>query len=107
MKRKWFGDMVLLEADIFSLLSAISKAQGDDLTAEVYQDKANQSAAVPSPESSEPEIQFARLDMLRDMLGLPDEPEVELQVITKLVSLLFEVLGGASRMIWANFLHTK
>jgi tetratricopeptide (TPR) repeat protein len=99
MKRKRFGEMAWLEADIFSLLSAISKAQGDDLTAEVYQDKANQSAAVPSPEPSEPEIQFVRLDMLRDMRGLPDEPEVELQVVTKLVSLLFEVLGGANRRI--------
>jgi hypothetical protein len=85
MKRRRFREMAWLETDIFSLLSMISKAQGDGLTAEVYQDKANQSAVVDS-QVLEPEIQLARLGMFRGMRGGPD---AELQVITELVSLPF------------------
>jgi tetratricopeptide (TPR) repeat protein len=85
MKRKRFREMAWLETDIFPFLSMISKAQGDGLTAEVYRDKANQSAAVDS-QVLEPEIQLARLGMFRGMRGGPD---AELQVITELVSLPF------------------
>ena len=44
-----------LEYDIFSLLSVITKTQGDDLTIEVDQDKANQSA-VDNPHASDLEF---------------------------------------------------
>jgi tetratricopeptide (TPR) repeat protein len=96
MKRKHLGEMAWLEAIIFSLLSAISTAQGDEITAEVYYDKAKHSVTRDSPLEKEPEIQLARLDILR---GMQVSTDVQVEIISELISLLFEALGGANYMV--------
>jgi tetratricopeptide (TPR) repeat protein len=69
MRRKLLGETVWLETNCFALLSAIATAQGDNLTAEVYQDKARASitpdTALEQEQEQESEIRSARLDRIR------------------------------------------
>jgi tetratricopeptide (TPR) repeat protein len=64
MKRKLLGPTNWLETNCFSLLSVISAAQGDSITAEVYQDKAKASDSPDSSLEQNPEIRATRIDAL-------------------------------------------
>lgn len=86
MRRKLLGETVWLETNCFTLLSAIAAAQGDNLTAEVYRDKARASTTADSPlkleQEQESEIRSARLDsIIRTWDGIaPTQPRPEVPI---------------------------
>jgi tetratricopeptide (TPR) repeat protein len=91
MRRKLLGETVWLETNCFALLSAIAAAQGDNLMAEVYEDKAGASTAPDTPLEQEPEIRSARLDsIIRIWHGItPTQPCPALPIFNELISPLF------------------
>ncbi|PMD53178.1 uncharacterized protein K444DRAFT_186212 [Hyaloscypha bicolor E] len=59
MKRKLLDTTSWLEANCFSLLANVSAAQGDNLAAEVYRDKAEASGTQNASLDEDPEIKAA------------------------------------------------
>jgi hypothetical protein len=97
MRRKLLGETVWLEKNCFALLSAIAAAQGDNLTAEVYQDKARASITPDTPleQEQESEIRSARLDSIRTWDGIaPTQPPPNLKIFIESISPLFSSPHG-------------
>jgi len=64
LTRKCLGETPWLEMYCFSLLTSISATQGDNVTAEVYLDKAEASVPPGSSLEQDPEIGAARIDSM-------------------------------------------
>jgi len=78
MKRKYLDDMSGAERAMLFLLSAICKAQGDKLQADVYLDKAKASMGPDSSLDLGLEFQLARFDAARQMR--------QIKIVSELIS---------------------
>lgn len=88
MKRKLLDTTSWLEANCFSLLANVSAAQGDNLAAEVYRDKAEASGTQNASLDEDPEIKaawFASIITSRTGVGIVSDI-IELSVLPSFVN---------------------